>query len=62
VLPLHNVIKVPCFNFFGSSLPLEFSFAIFGEAMGLGHLVSHFWCLMSKGEKLEVKANGSTTT
>jgi hypothetical protein len=30
--------------------------------MGLGHLVSLFWCLMPKGEKLEAKTNGLTTT
>jgi hypothetical protein len=34
----------------------------FGEAMGLGHLVSSFWCLMPKGEKLKAKATGLTTT
>jgi hypothetical protein len=36
------------------------SFDIFGEAMGLGHLVSPFWCLMPKGEKLMAKVTGST--
>jgi hypothetical protein len=37
-------------------------FAFFGEPMGLGHLVSPIWCLTPKGEKLEAKAVGSTTT
>jgi hypothetical protein len=38
-----------------------FHLLFFGEAMGLGHLVSPFWCLMPKWEKLKTKANGSTT-
>jgi hypothetical protein len=57
-LPLQNGIEVLCLNSLVFSLLLAF-IRIFSEAVGLDHLVSPFWCLMPKGEKLEAKENGS---
>jgi hypothetical protein len=38
------------------------SFAIFGEAMRFRPLVSPFWCLTPKGDKLKAKVTGLIAT
>jgi hypothetical protein len=61
-LPLHKLYQCPLVLILLVSHYFRCWFAIFGEAIGLGHLVSLFWCLMLKGEKLKAKATRSTTT
>jgi hypothetical protein len=56
--PLHKRYQCTLFQIALDFLCPCSSFAIFGETMRLGHLVSPFLCLMPKRDNLKAKATG----